>query len=359
MADSYVNWLNEHNESVEEPGDPIIRDGWKVELDPSYVLYISIDAVYVCKQSETHEAGGKSILPQEKPKISHWNISVEFDDQIYVITDTYLSHAMTQLVAFILENGLYHRYFTFFTDGETCIFDQIDWFFTGWEHSIYLDFYHCSQKIYDKLSLAIIKERKRDPRGDHEYYKKGPKAKQVRKEVKTSLSVLYARQAARILYVGDIPTLIKYLENIKPEEVKNRAALDELIDYFKRKGVYCTCYALRRRLGLRNSSNVVEATNNRNTSSRMKHRCMTWSLPGSSSIVSLKTVKLNRETGMWYDGSSFSFRQARSADEMSSVNEPTILRVSQFEGITPELLKKYGPKNNARPTSKKPRARSA
>ena len=43
----------------------------------------------------------------------------------------------------------------------------------------------------------MIKERRRDPKGDHEYYKKGPKNGTVRKEVKTSLSVLYARQAAR------------------------------------------------------------------------------------------------------------------------------------------------------------------
>ncbi|MBQ1491624.1 MAG: hypothetical protein IIZ39_06660, partial [Blautia sp.] len=347
IIDGYVAWFNEHADCDLTK----ILNGWKVEKRTDDVLYIAIDAVYVNMQDEKHVAGGKKYLKEEKPKVSHWNIHVEMGDTRYIITDTYLPHAMFQLVAYIMDNDLYNRYFIFFTDGETAIFEMIKRFFSGWEYAIYLDLFHATHKLYEVLSMAIKSVRVVDPQGKHKYYERGPKTGEIRKHVMTSLSRLYARRAASILYVGNIPELISYLENIDPAVIANREALDKLITYFKGKGIFATCYALRRRLGLRNSSNQVELSNNLNTSLRQKHRHMTWSVVGSGAVVSLKTLELNGESDKWYSDSTFTFRQPNVAQPPK--REPTVTKVNQLEKITKEDLEQFGPKNNPRPNKKK------
>ena len=347
IIDGYMAWFNENADCDLTK----ILSGWKVEKRVDDVLYIAIDAVYVLKQDGKHVAGGKTYLKGEKPKISHWNIHVEIGEHTYIITDTYLPQAMIQLLAFIFENGLYNRYFIFFTDGETTIFDMIKRFFSCWEYAIYLDLFHATHKLYEVLSMVIKSVRVVDPQGEHKYYERGPKAGEIRKAVKTSLSRLYARRAASILYVGNIPGLIYYLENIDPAVIASREALDKLITYFKGKGIYATCYALRRRLGLRNSSNRVELANNRNTSVRQKHRNMTWSVVGSGAVVSLKTLELNGESDRWYSNSTFTFRQPYI--DQPPTCKPTVTKVYQFEKITKEDMAQYGPKNNPRPNKKK------
>ena len=238
VANGYAAWWNTN---CADRDDLKIRAGWKFELDSKHVVYISIDAVYVSLQDSTHVKGGKEYLPEERPKISHWNITVEYRDKVYIITDTYLPHAMIQLLAFILENRLYKLYFIFFTDGEQCIFDNIQWFFAPWKHAIFLDFFHATGKIFEMLSSALKSRRVKDPRGNHTYYVRGDKKGQIKKMVMTSLSRLYAREAARYLYVGNIPELIRYLEHIDPDDIQNPEALEKLINYFKYKGAYCTC----------------------------------------------------------------------------------------------------------------------
>ena len=346
IVDGYMAWFNENADCDLTK----ILSGWKVEKRVGDVLYISIDAVYVLKQDENHVAGGKTYKKEEKPKISHWNIHVEIGEHAYIITDTCLSHAMMQLVAFIMENGLYNRYFIFFTDGETAIFDMIKRYFSGWEYAIYLDLFHATHKLYEVLSMAIKSVRVVDPQGDHKYYERGPKTGEIRKAVMTSLSRLYARRAASILYVGNIPGLISYLENIDPAVIANKEALEKLIAYFEGKGIYATCYALRRRLGLRNSSNQVELSNNRNTSVRQKHRHMTWNVVGSGAVVSLKTLELNGESDKWYRTSTFTFRQPYI--DQPPKYKPTVTKVYQFEKITKEDMEQFGPKNNPRPKKK-------
>ena len=225
-------------------------------------------------------------------------------------------------------------------------------FFSGWEYAIYLDLFHATHKQYEVFSMVIKSVRVVDPQGEHKYYERGSKAGEIRKSVMTSLSRLYARRAASILYVGNIPGLmIYYLENIDPAVIASREALDKLITYFKGKGIYATCYALRRRLGLRNSSNRVELANNRNTSVRQKHRNMTWSVVGSGAVVSLKTLELNRESDRWYSNSTFTFRQPYI--DQPPRYKPTVTKVYQFEKITKEDMAQFGPKNNPRPNKKK------
>jgi len=59
------------------------------------------------------------------------------------------------------------------------------------------------------------------------------------------------------------------------------------------------CYALRQKLGLRVSSNLVEKANDLVVSNRQKHNGMSWSADGSTSLATLTTVRRNSEDMNW------------------------------------------------------------
>ena len=56
------------------------------------------------------------------------------------------------------------------------------------------------------------------------------------------------------------------------------------------------CYALRKKLRLRNSSAIGEKMNDLIVSSRQKHSGMSWSKSGSFSLAALTAAKLNGES---------------------------------------------------------------
>lgn len=62
---------------------------------------------------------------------------------------------------------------------------------------------------------------------------------------------------------------------------------------------YIPCYALRKKLGLRNSSNRGEKSNDLTVSERQKHNGMSWSKSGSSSLASVITLHQNGEQMNW------------------------------------------------------------
>jgi hypothetical protein len=92
---------------------------------------------------------------------------------------------------------------------------------------------------------------------------------------------------------------MEYLRQIPPEDIKRRASLERLAGYFERNRTWIPCYALRARLGLPNSSNPVERSNNLVTASRQKHNGMSWSKPGSQALTALSAVVLNGHTNTW------------------------------------------------------------
>ena len=59
------------------------------------------------------------------------------------------------------------------------------------------------------------------------------------------------------------------------------------------------CYALRRQLGLPNSSNPVERSNNLVTATRQKKKGMSWSIEGSQALTALKAVVCNGHVAHW------------------------------------------------------------
>ena len=60
-----------------------------------------------------------------------------------------------------------------------------------------------------------------------------------------------------------------------------------------------TCYALRRELNLRISSNRVEKANDIVVATRQKHNGMSWSKSGSGALAIITAARINGELEKW------------------------------------------------------------
>lgn len=76
--------------------------------------------------------------------------------------------------------------------------------------------------------------------------------------------------------------------------------VNNLLGYFQKKGDAITCYALRAKLGLRNSSNPVEKANDLVVAGRQKHNGMAWSPEGSGALAALQMIYLNNQSALWF-----------------------------------------------------------
>ena len=93
------------------------------------------------------------------------------------------------------------------------------------------------------------------------------------------------------------PTL--HLQAIPDHKLKPGQSVDKLIGYFERNRAYIPCYALRKALHLRNSSNRGEKANDLCVASRQKHQGMSGSPSGSVALATVTTWHHNRGLTAW------------------------------------------------------------
>jgi len=139
----------------------------------------------------------------------------------------------------------------FFSDGATCIRDNIEKYFGFRQYTIILDWLHLEKKCNEFLSMGI----------------KGSKDEKQR----------IKKELASILWTGRHQNAINYLDSLKKSQIRNAVKIEELKDYIRRKSPNLTCYALRHELNLRISSNRVEKANDLVVAARQKHNGMSWS----------------------------------------------------------------------------------
>ncbi len=332
------DFIKRVNQSVKSDMEGILHP-CRIEADENEVLYIMVDAVVVDEQEATRIKGGKPFVKEETTWIKHWNIRVETEETVYSISSLDENEAYKELIAFILGNKLQHRYFIFFVDGERAIFDAIEKYFSCWEYVVYLDWYHLSEKLYILLSMAIIAQRLPDPRVEPELVTQGKnKGKDRRK--KTSLSRLYARELDRILWFGNVTEAIQYIRNIDPDHIKSRKAADDLIGYLDRKEKYIANSGIRKKAGLRNSSNGVEGLNMVNVATRQKASTMSWRKDGSSSLSAISTLFVNKEEEDWFFNHHNSFTPVRKKGEKSPEFEETEMDDAGIVDYLPDSAEK-------------------
>ena len=112
------------------------------------------------------------------------------------------------------------------------------------------------------------------------------------------------------LWYGRVESAKTFLQNLPKADIKNPDAIQRLVGYVERNRSYIPCYEVRKRLGLRNSSNVGEKMNDLLVSHRQKHKGMSWSESGSIAMAALEALKRNHEYQHGFEYHDIELKQA-------------------------------------------------
>lgn len=251
--------------------------------DPEKTVNISIDDVNVKKQEETRARKDNS--EERRRKFVHNTVvHIGKGQESYTLNGYGMKTVLNYLIAFLFNNGLTGNRFQFFTDGHTTLNKAIINSFSWYKNlGIILDWYHLEKKCKEQLSMAL-------------------KGREIRNQV--------LKQLMPILWHGITDEGIVLLKKLDSALIKNESKRDKLIEYLKRNKPYIPCYAIRKELGLRNSSNIGEKMNDLVVSNRQKHNGMSWSKDGSIALASITALKRNKESKKWFQEKELSFRLA-------------------------------------------------
>lgn len=236
-------------------------------------------------QTESRTTGRKA--KRNRQKVSDKVARLRCDGMSYcVVASTYVL-LFSVVLAFLLRNRLHGRVFCFYVDGERSLNNALLAAFS-WHSKvrIILDWYHLTKKCADMLSRAL---------NDTEIRRK------------------HLSQMKHILWYGAVDEAIAYLREIDPLHVKEQAAIETLVGYLLKHRAHIPCYAIRKQLGLRNSSNTVEKTNDVLVSTRQKKNGMSWSPDGSLALAALAAVDSNGHRQAWLDAGSIPLEFAEAA----------------------------------------------
>jgi hypothetical protein len=254
--------------------------------DPENTVNISIDDVNVKKQEESRQKGGN---PEEtKRKYVHNTVvHVSKGDRSYTLNGYGIKTVLCFLIAFIFNNNLTADRLQFFTDGHKILNETILKCFNWFKNiGIILDWFHLVKKCKEQLSMAM-------------------KGRVARNEV--------LEQLLPLLWHGLTDKAIALIEETDRGQIKNQAIMEKLVEYLHRNKPHIPCYAIRKQLGLRNSSNIGEKMNDLIVSDRQKHNGMSWSKPGSVALASVTALKRNKETKSWFEKRELEFKMAANS----------------------------------------------
>lgn len=249
--------------------------------DPEHTVNISIDDVLVKRQ----EMSRNKIEYSEKGKRKYVHNTVTHiskGEQSYTLNGHGIKKVLCFVIGFIFNNELIGKRLQFFTDGHTTLNEAIIKCFSWLKNiGIILDWYHLVKKCKEQLSMAM-------------------KGRKVRNKTLGKLLPL--------LWQGLTDKAITLLEDIEDIQVKDKTKIIKLVDYLHRNKTYIPCYAMRKQLGLRNSSNIGEKMNDLLVSSRQKHNGMSWSKQGSVALASVTALKRNNEAKKWFEEEELEFK---------------------------------------------------
>ena len=249
---------------------------------PSDTVNVSIDDVGVKRQTEMRP---KDEDVQQAKRVENTVLHVQHKDKSYILNAASLLSSIKLLIGFLLLGDLLKKQIVIFADGARVIHATVLKILRFTNVKIILDWYHLEKRCKENLSMAL-------------------KGSKIRNEF---LEILMP-----CLWFGNVDRAIRLLECIDPKKVKNQEYIRILIDYFQRVKAYVPCYALRKELGLRNSSNLGEKANDIVVSNRQKHNGMSWSNKGSAAFATVAAVSHNRETLRWIHNRSINFEMRAS-----------------------------------------------
>ena len=287
-----VKEINEKREELDKIPNNSSKP-FDVECPDDSIVEISLDGVLAKRQREHREkdrlhredASAQESQSKKRPSVETSVAHIQVNGKRYILTAGDMRSLCTHVLAFLFSTGLIeNRQLLFFSDGAAEIKTCVDEIFAFCQHYIVLDWFHLRKHCYEILSMTL---------------KSGKANRNMQRQVR--------RQLLRILWTGNVQGAISYLSNLPTAYIKSEDKRQELIRYLERKEPVVACYAVRKRLGLRISSNPVEKANDLTVARRQKHKGMSWSRHGSRHLASLSALYLNQEADLWHKSGFLSF----------------------------------------------------
>ena len=259
---------------------------YDMESPDEAVVEVCLDGVLAKRQSAQRSKAGKTKRSGRRPSVETSVAHIQVNGKRYILTAHDMHGLCVRTLAFLLSTGLLvRRQLIIFSDGATEIKDCVDEIFSFCRHHVVLDWFHLRKHCYEALSMTL---------------KSGKQNKEMRGQVMGNLM--------NILWVGNVTGAIEYLTELSSDCVKSEENRQKLMRYLQNKESVIACYAMRRRLGLRISSNAVEKANDLTVAKRQKHQGMSWSYHGSWHFAALTALYLNQEADVWHKTGSLSFK---------------------------------------------------
>jgi hypothetical protein len=275
----------EKGEHIAEEEIQVASDRLEIEFfdasdyeSPEKAVNISVDGISVKRQTECRPRSKQE--KEQLKRVNHTVVHVEEDGRHFVLNSGTVIGAFKQLVSFLLHNDLLEKQLVFFVDGARDLNNMINTMFGGLNIKVILDWYHLEKKCLEQLSMAL-------------------KGSKIRNE--------FMDELRPTLWFGRVDKAIHLLQTLEPEKIKNPTILKKLGEYFERVRDHIPCYALRKELGLRNSSNAVEKANDIVVAKRQKGNGMGWSDGGSVAFASVSSAKHNGQLKTWVNSRSMNF----------------------------------------------------
>lgn len=274
----------EADERAEVERNPVLYE------QPAESVNLSIDDVVV-KQQKRHRSRpdeqDESLEEEEQVgrKYVHNTVAhLQHQEHTYCVTGQGVPTVLRILLGYLLNNALLSYRLQCFVDGQKTLQASILRAFAWFSNlGMILDWYHLEDKCKRQLSLAM-------------------KGATLRNDALTALS--------HLLWYGRVESALECLRNLPTADIKNPDAIRVLIGYLERNRPYIPCYEVRKRLGLRNSSQIGEKMNDLLVSGRQKHKGMSWSVSGSSAMAALEALKRNNEYQHWFAYHDIELKQA-------------------------------------------------
>jgi len=225
------------------------------------------------------KVGGK----KKRKYVQNTVVHVEHNEKAYILNGYGIFYVLQLLFAFLIHNNLNEKTLVFFIDGHDLYLKVLQYFSWHKKIVIILDWYHLRKKCSELLSMAL-------------------RGRKIRNEILNEILPL--------LWHGLVDEAISYLNKLSSDKIKNEKEIEHLINYLRKNSSMIPAYSVRKKIGLRNSSNRGEKANELLVAHRQKHNGMSWSNLGSVSLTSITALAKNKEYHRWFQDGEIEFKLA-------------------------------------------------
>ena len=297
MAERMEEAAAKYHETTEDPEEQVRWENIveNVGTIPGNTVILCVDEVGVHQQKGTRGDGdaeskqGKNTKKKDAREGRHYEettvVYLRAREGSYRFAAGDILSAVLMSFGFMLHwNMLQGRDLMIFSDGALNIKNVIHDVFSFRPYTLNLDWFHLRKHCYEVLTMALVG---------------GLKNKERNEEIRYHFD--------KRLFAGNIEEAKRYLDDLDPSTIKNPGKIEELKKYLDRKSYGIYPYAVRKEMGIINSSNQGEKSNDLVVAQRCKHNGMSWTGSGITGMRNINLVILNNETA-WYETHTLSFK---------------------------------------------------